>query len=395
MKKQYLKEYTAKQIVQRAMKIIPWSVNVMDEHGIIIASGEPSRLHQRHEGAILALKDNRVVEIDSATANQLKGVKPGINLPISFHGQLIGVLGITGEPDEVRAYAELVKMASELVIEHMVLIEQKEWDKRYREDLINQLIMREPPAEALQAMVSYLGIDLQLPRVVVIIELRQPDREALRNLMDYFENRARDHLVTFTDFNELIIIKPISLKQGAWDLQQEQRDLQSFKSWASSSGFSRIVVGGFFPGESGLHRSWQTAKATQAMVKRQKVKNQYVFYHDYALPALLSEVSDSWQAQELSHLWKQLQDHDSKGVLQATLRVWFEQNCELSQTAKQLHIHVNTLRYRLQRSESILQIKINDLKSILWLYIGMQMQTEVVGSHSFTATEIAKVRQKR
>lgn len=393
MKKQYLKEYTARQIVQRAMKIIPWSVNVMDEHGIIIASGEPSRLHSRHEGAILALKDNRVVEIDSATANQLKGVRPGINLPISFHGELIGVLGITGEPDEVRAYGELVKMAAELVIEHMVLIEQKEWDKRYREDLINQLIMREPPSEALHSMVSYLGIDLKLPRVVAIIELRQPDREALRNLLDYFENRARDHLLTFTDFNELIIIKPITLKEGVWDLQQEQRDLQNFKSWASTSGFSRIVVGGYFSGETGLHRSWQTAKATQRMVKRQKVKSQYVFYHDYALPALLSDVAQSWQAQELSRQWMTLLENDSKGVLQTTLRVWFEQNCDLTQTAKQLHIHVNTLRYRLQRCETILHIKINDLKSILWLFIGMQLQTETVGSHNSPSCPGTKVRQ--
>ncbi|WP_366544450.1 sugar diacid recognition domain-containing protein, partial [Salmonella enterica] len=96
----------------------------------------------------LALKENRIVEIDSATANQLKGVRSGINLPISFHEQLIGVVGITGEPEEVRAYAELVKMAAELVIEHMVLIEQRQWDKRYREELINQLILRENSTES-------------------------------------------------------------------------------------------------------------------------------------------------------------------------------------------------------------------------------------------------------
>ncbi|RKR63471.1 CdaR family transcriptional regulator [Yokenella regensburgei] len=392
MKKRYLKDYTARQIVERAMRIIPYSVNVMDEHGIIIASGEPSRLHQRHEGAILALKDNRVVEIDTATAAQLKGVRPGINLPVSFHGQMIGVVGITGEPGEVRAYAELVKMASELVIEHMVLIEQKEWDKRYREELINQLIMREPPPESLHSMVSYLGIDLRQPRVVAIIELRQPDREALRNLMEYFENRARDHLVTFTDFNELIIIKPISRKDGNWDLVQEMKDLQCFKSWASSSGFSRIVVGGYFSGDNGLHRSWQTARATQAMVKRQKVKNQYVFYHDYALPALLSDVSESWQVQELSRLWQHLVEHDAKGVLQQTLREWFAHNCDLSQTAKALHIHVNTLRYRLQRCEEITGIKINNLKSILWLFIGMELQCQAVESHNLAPRTPAKVR---
>ncbi|GAL06522.1 sugar diacid utilization regulator SdaR [Photobacterium aphoticum] len=107
----------ARQIVERAMKIIHHSVNVMDEHGRIIGSGDPSRLNQRHEGAILALNDNRVVEIDPGTALQLKGVKPGINLPIVFQHQTIGVVGISGEPEQVRNYGELVKMTAELIVE--------------------------------------------------------------------------------------------------------------------------------------------------------------------------------------------------------------------------------------------------------------------------------------
>ncbi len=48
----YLKEDTARQIVQRTMSIIDYSVNVMNEYGVIIASGDPRRLHQRHEGAV-------------------------------------------------------------------------------------------------------------------------------------------------------------------------------------------------------------------------------------------------------------------------------------------------------------------------------------------------------
>ena len=42
----------AQKIVQRTMKIIENSVNVMDENGIIIASGNPSRLNQKHTGAL-------------------------------------------------------------------------------------------------------------------------------------------------------------------------------------------------------------------------------------------------------------------------------------------------------------------------------------------------------
>ncbi len=52
---------TARQIVQRAMSIISHSVNLIDSNGVIIASSNPSRLFQRHEGAVLALTENRVV----------------------------------------------------------------------------------------------------------------------------------------------------------------------------------------------------------------------------------------------------------------------------------------------------------------------------------------------
>ncbi|WP_275129215.1 sugar diacid recognition domain-containing protein, partial [Vibrio vulnificus] len=45
-----LNETIARQIVERTMKIIPYSVNVMDDQGRIIGSGDPSRLQQKHEG---------------------------------------------------------------------------------------------------------------------------------------------------------------------------------------------------------------------------------------------------------------------------------------------------------------------------------------------------------
>ena len=53
----------AQKIVQRTMKIIENSVNVMDENGIIIASGNPSRLNQKHTGAVLAIRKNEMIEM--------------------------------------------------------------------------------------------------------------------------------------------------------------------------------------------------------------------------------------------------------------------------------------------------------------------------------------------
>lgn len=109
-------------------------------------------------------------------------------------------------------------------------------------------------------------------------------------------------------------------------------------------------------------------------MRRLKLKNQYIFYDDYALASLLGGLSDSWQAEELSKIWLRLIEQDPKGVLQTTLRHYFEQNCDLSQTALCLHVHVNTLRYRLQKVEDITGINISNLKQLFWLYVGMELQ---------------------
>ncbi|CAI0835031.1 Sugar diacid regulator [Serratia liquefaciens] len=368
-----LAESTARQIVQRAMSIISHSVNVMDSNGVIIASGNPSRLFQRHEGAVLALTENRVVEIDAVTAAHLKGVRPGINLPFSFHSQQVGVIGISGEPAQVRAYAELVKMAAEMMVEQAALLDQHQWEKRYREELANQLLQPQSASGSLEAMAAYLGLDLQQPRIVWIAELQDTQPHLLRELLTELEQTQREALIAITGFNEMILLRPASLVQGEWNVKQERKQAQQLQSQLQSRFNLRLIVGGFFSGEAGLHRSSLTARATQAMAKRLKLRHKTLFYQDYPLPSLLCDLGEDWRAQELSRPWQVLGEQDEKGVLRSTLRHYFSRNCDQTQTAAELHIHVNTLRYRLQRIEAITELKINQLTDALQLYIGMLM----------------------
>lgn len=369
----YLNEAIARQIVKRSMDIIHHSVNVMDHTGMIIASGDPSRRYQRHEGAILALTENRTIEIDSAMADKLKGVKWGINLPISFRNKLVGVVGISGKPEDVRAYAELVKMAAELILEQRAMITEIQWEKRYREELANQLILDDYNLPEIESMAAYLGLDLTVKRIVLILELAPAEFKQVRKLSEFFESNEPEWLVTVTNFNELIVLKPAVLKNGQWDLQQERKQLQQLIARLSVFHVERVIAGGYFTSEQAIHHSYLSAKATQADASKAKLKNKYVFYSEHTLPVLLNCYATGWQSKELMKNWQKLVNEDKKGTLQSTLKHYFVQNCDLSQTAKQLHIHVNTLRYRLQRIEQITTLNMNKLQDIVWLYIGMQM----------------------
>ncbi|HEJ6943205.1 TPA: helix-turn-helix domain-containing protein [Serratia marcescens] len=368
-----LAEATARQIVQRAMGIISHSVNVMDSNGVIIASGNPQRLFQRHEGAVLALAENRVVEIDRATAEHLKGVRPGINLPFSFRNQRVGVIGISGEPAEVRAYAELVKMAAEMMVEQAALLDQHQWEKRYREELANQLLQPQPNTASLEAMAAYLGLDLRQTRIVWIVELQEAQPHLLRELLAELEATQRDALIAITGFNEMTLLRPACMAQGEWSLKLERQQAQRLQNQLKHRFRVRLIVGGFYDDPQSAYRSSLTARATQAMAQRLKLRHATLFYHDYPLPSLLCDLGEDWRAQELGRPWRTLGEQDEKGVLRSTLRHYFSQSCDQTQTAAQLHIHVNTLRYRLQRIEAITGMKINQLTDSLRLFIGMLM----------------------
>jgi carbohydrate diacid regulator len=369
-----LEEDTARQIVSRAMSIINYSVNVMNEHGEIIASGDPSRLHQRHEGAVLALTENRMVIIDEAFAARLKGVKPGINLPIVFHNRIVGAIGISGEPEKVQAYAELVRMAAELIIEQAELLKQNQWEKRYRDQLSSLLIAQQPGSDAsVASMAAYLGLDLALPRIAIIVSLRDLEVIRQRELLETLSSHNGETLVTMQNFERIVVLLPLNLYRSDNHEAVIRNTVRKLHTQLQASYSVNLFAGGLFKGPDGLRRSYLSAQALQETARRKKLNQSILYYREHFLPVLLNGFADTWQADELSTAWKSLLQADTKGVLCNTLRCYFAQNCDLSQTSKQLYIHVNTLRYRLQKIEEITSFKTSNLSAILQLYIGMQI----------------------
>lgn len=61
----------------------------MNEKGVIIGSGDKNRMNQIHEGALMVLKNGSSYEITQQQADSLRGVKPGVNLPIFLTEKLL------------------------------------------------------------------------------------------------------------------------------------------------------------------------------------------------------------------------------------------------------------------------------------------------------------------
>ena len=162
----------AQEIVRRTMGVIPFNVNVMDTRGIILGSGTSARIGQLHAGAQLVLAQRRPIEIDESAMRHLPGVKPGVNLPLSVRGQICGVVGLTGAPETVRHYGELVRITAEMILEHAQISVELLREKRYREEFVFQLLKQgKSSGEELAAWALRLGVDLSLPRAAIVCEM--------------------------------------------------------------------------------------------------------------------------------------------------------------------------------------------------------------------------------
>jgi carbohydrate diacid regulator len=379
----YLSSQLAQSIVDRTMKIIDGNVNIMNVQGEIIGSGNLERLGEIHEGALLVLSQNRVVEIDEAVANQLHGVRPGVNLPLQANGEMIGVIGLTGSPAELRQFGELVRMTAEMMVEQASLLLLLAQESRFREELVLDLIRSETLAAGLSNWAQRLGVDLDQPRVVAVIEVDSGQlgvdaaREELRNLQDLLAYPERDNLVATVSLTELVVLKPALNHRGIWDLESHRHRVDELLSRMNERTrlSVRIALGNYFPGAGGIARSYRTASTALKIGSFRAPQQQAFFYQDLMLPVLLESLRSGWQAEELMQPLLRLKKQDSNAVLQRTLASWFSHQTQTTATATALCVHRNTLEYRLNRIAEITGLDLGRFDNRLLLYIALQLDT--------------------
>ncbi|QIM67658.1 hypothetical protein A4G16_10000 [Mannheimia granulomatis] len=353
----------ADRIVQRTMQIIPNSVNVMDENGVIIASGDQSRIGQLHTGAIIALRNSQAVEIDENLAKQWHyEAKAGINLPLNYLGSNVGVVGISGEPNEVRQYAQLVKMAAELIMQQAFELEQERWQRRYREEFARALLKGTLSQEKIREQAVFFGQDFAKPLSVTLIKMNEPTADKLQGLIDYLEHHFPHLLTAVVSLDKIALINNL-----AADKSLIHYVLTKLSEWNISF---KIVVGLSVDNLSQTTMSYQTARHTLNYAEQMQLRRQTIYFDDFKLPALMYNFSCSKEGKTLLVPFQSLLNSDKKQMLLKTLRQYFFSNCDLNHAAQKLFIHPNTLRYRLEKIEQITGLSFNNIEQKFILYLG-------------------------
>ncbi|WP_408007441.1 CdaR family transcriptional regulator [Pseudalkalibacillus sp. A8] len=363
----------AQKIVDETRRVLKEEVIVVDTKGTIIASVDPKRVGYYHEGATISLKTKEKLYITQDMAKTLKGVKPGINMPILFRKQVIGVIGIKGNPYEVEPFADLIRRFTELLIEEFQHRAQLEWKTRGIEAFFYDWVHNQDINSDFIDRGKILGIEISEGYYCTLFYFVETPPAAGFDVIGsemedwfhhYFYKRENDYFIRWGHEHFLLVSNSPNESMFITKIKKWQRYFKRHHNCSFAVGIGRKAESNM------IHSSYNEAKKALKAALRQK---SIVLYHHLLLELILQDVSPSNQ-NEFSHrvLYSILNDES----LLETLSSYLSHDQSISETAEHLHIHINTLHYRLKQIKQLTGIDPKKTEGAVHFYIALSFLSE-------------------
>lgn len=221
-------------------------VNIMDKEGCIIASTEKHRINTMHQGAVEAMNTGQEVCIYPDEVGKYPGAKEGINMPIIIKDDIIGVVGVFGNPDQSRDIANLLKVYTEIYISQLNYNNKQELAEGIRLELLNFMIYGEIKGTlSFEQMTNMVGWQCIPPYTCMIMRIPFLDDPVSRNVkmrnllhkfrdMDFMDSHST--LYGIVD-DSVVIIKSDSTPKSIKRLSERLLDLGK-REFATTPGIA-------------------------------------------------------------------------------------------------------------------------------------------------------------
>ncbi|MGL5911303.1 MAG: CdaR family transcriptional regulator [Phycicoccus sp.] len=170
----------AQSVVDEVTARIAHNINIMGVDGVIIASSDPSRIGVLHAGALEAARTGRQVVVHMRVPDGSQ--RPGVNLPLTVDGELVGAVGISGDPAEATTLATSVVLLVDLLVRQSRLREDEEWRNRVCQHVVADLTQGTATVDDCLARLRLAGLEVVPPVSVAVMHGAGPTDVTERSL---------------------------------------------------------------------------------------------------------------------------------------------------------------------------------------------------------------------
>lgn len=326
-----------------------YNVNIMNDKGIIIASRDKTRVGSFHEVAYQIINEGKEV-ISVECDNTYLGTLKGLNMAFFHNNKKIGVIGVTGNPYEVRPIAMIIRMSLEAMLEYEILQEKVYQRKGTKEYFINCLMNNETDKEELNELCQMLGYDSQIVRIPILIQFeKEIDLERMLYIIKDSKEHSKQDISAITRENQIIIFKKVNS-----DFEYFFKDykfvigeyLSQFLNYIREKEMQcYFYVGTVQNKMKNYSRAYQHCK----WLLSQKNKNNIgMYFYDHISKYLRSKMPYGEMYHIYNVLEEYLDDKTKKSIIEI-IEPMTTNNYNLIKTSNKLFIHRNTLVFRLNK----------------------------------------------
>ena len=361
---------SAQRIVDEISGIVGQHINMMDERGNIIASTDGTRVGHFHAGAKRIVEEG-LPELYVRPEDATPTVRAGLNLPITHGGRTVGVIGITGAYEQVIGYGQVVKKMTEILIREGNEQDEKRLDQRVRSRFLEDWVLGSGLLQprVLEERGFALGIDISVPRRVMVA--------GVRNFQEYASTASGQKLLEQAEGEAAFLAgagclvfrnagRQIFLVQGASDRHMTQLAGRIRSCVQKKFGIGLVM------GIDGRARDIHVAygQANKAWRSAGMSKRDVMTYDSVTLELFTEDVADSVKAEYLRKVFKNC-GYEELCQWMGLLEAYFGAEGSLKAASDAMHIHKNTLTYKLRKLEELTGYDVRVLSQSAVFYMAM------------------------
>ena len=372
-----LENSLAEKLIEQVTKYTSYNVNIMNEQGVIIASRNPERIGKFHEVAwqiVHGTTDIMVTEND----NEYPGVLSGINMIIEIEGKREGVVGVTGNPEEIRPIALIIKMAIETLIKYenqkMQAFRRQTRKDRFME-MLTQKQYRAP--QDIQKLAAELNYREDLIRIPILCHLQSAsDQEAFLHSI----KNGREHLTQDISFQMedryILIFKTLKGEHLFSDYKFLLADyLKSTLKWMREEEICcTFYVGTFQTSFSQYYYSYQHCKWLETHIFGE---HQAFYFYDF-IGEYITSCIPRQELQQIFNVFAQKLPEDFRKNYIEIVGSLIQNNFNIQNAARQCFMHKNTFTYRYNKIREVLRLdhqrSMDDTWMLICLYLYLKLE---------------------
>lgn len=323
-----IKKPTAEKIIQEISTVIPYDINIMNENGIIIASTDPSRIDLFHEGAFKIIQDE-LDELPVYYDDEYKGCRKGINLPIMMDDIIIGVIGMTGEVNEITKYGHILKKMTEIMARDIFYIHQKSIQEQKTMFLIHDIINGSIHHDKLLNQLKKYGFTTSKPYTVFICE--------------------PESLVDTYDFSNIMITKFNNIGIGITQLSKEKLK-NRLKTICAKESSARFYISDSQNSFEAIKTLFTNAENTMEYLNHRSNSSQFnlYYYDDYVSDIILFQIPRNQKDICINSIFSGCTPDEINSYTNF-IDIYSACNGSINKIASELFIHKNTVQYKINK----------------------------------------------